>query len=491
MALARLSTCAPRAIGTVVISATITLAPLSTAVGVSADPLSTPAPAADRAACASSGETVRHLVVFDEGTRESDATERIEAACGDSVTYYPEIAVAVANSRDAGFTERLGDARSFSAQQRRDASGSSAESRRVPRAEPSTLAPTDPEVVPSTDRSDEQWGMRMLEVPRARSVSAGDPDVVVGVLDSGIDAAHPELAEAVRADLSAGCLSGKPDPTAESWSPSTSGHGTHVAGTIAAAEDGTGITGVAPEAGIASIKVIGDRGYADPEAVVCGLMWAAANSLDVTNSSYVVDPGSLSCVSGTELDVAREAIARAADHATAEGTLNIAATTNDGVNLSPTSAGDQEDGCHALPASLRSMLTVSAVDSDERKATYSSYGLGVVSVAAPGGEAPRCVLSAAPGGYTRVCGTSMAAPYVSGVAALVASANPDHGPEQIAGTLTSSTRNVPCPADYDISGDGKQEGYCSGYSGYNGFYGHGIVDAYAAVDDADSAPSRE
>jgi subtilisin family serine protease len=115
------------------------------------------------------------------------------------------------------------------------------------------------------------------------------------------------------------------------------------------------------------------------------------------------------------------------------------------------------------------------------KAGYSSYGLGVIDVTAPGGEAGECVLSTVPGGYAPLCGTSMAAPHVTGVLALLASAAPDARPRQLRRTLEGQAMPMPCPADYDLTGDGTQDAYCAGYEGFNGFYGHGMVDALAAA----------
>ncbi|MFK0248755.1 S8 family peptidase [Amycolatopsis azurea] len=432
--------------------------------------------------CHPEGRTLRYVVAFDRGTSEAEARAAVTGGCGSTTIYYPQIAVAVATSADRDFAELVRPAAAFSAQAERlavqRANGTPSAKAAPARAE---LEPTDPAKVPSADRTGEQWDMRAIGADKAHAIEPGSPDVVVGVLDSGVDATHPDLAAALDPGKSAGCLTGAPD---RNWAATTSVHGTHVAGIIAAADDGKGVTGVAPGVRIASVKVIDDRGYADPEAAVCGLMWAVSQGMAVTNSSYYVEPWSLSCSHADERGVVNEVMARAAEYATSAGTLNVAAATNEAVGLvpsPPSGARPQATGCQALPAGLRDVVAVSSVSAERIKAGYSSYGLGVIDVTAPGGETGECVLSTVPGGYAPLCGTSMAAPHVAGVAALLASKHPGHGARQLRRSLDAQAAPIACPADYDLTGDGSQDAYCTGYAGFNGFYGHGMVDALAAV----------
>ncbi|MEV4054740.1 S8 family serine peptidase [Amycolatopsis sp. NPDC049688] len=425
------------------------------------------------------GRVLRYVVTFDRGTAEPAARSEIAAACGATTVYYPQIAVAVATSGDPGFGGRIGLDRAFSAQAERLAAQRATEVR--PQPVRTALPATDPAKVPTADLSGQQWDMAMINAHRG---DGGRRDVVVGVLDSGIDPDHPDLAGALDREDSAGCLTGAPDRSAPAWAPTTSVHGTHVAGIIAAADDARGVTGVAPGVSVASVKVIDDRGYADPEAAVCGLMWAASRHMRLTNSSFFVNPWTLSCIRGNDRGVVHEVLARAVEYSTSAGTLNVAAATNEAVDLTPSArsgAPGAGSGCEALPAGLRDVVAVSAVGADRVKAGYSSYGLGVIDVTAPGGEAGECVLSTVPGGYAPLCGTSMAAPHVTGVLALLASAAEQAGPRQLRRTLDARAMPMPCPADYDLTGDGLQDAYCAGYEGYNGFYGHGMVNAPAAA----------
>jgi subtilisin family serine protease len=449
-----------------------------------------PAAASAGDSCAPGARVLRYVVAFDRGTPEPDARGQIGTACGDTTVYYPQIAVAVATSADQGFPAKIGTDRAFSAQ------GTRLAAQRATGADPvrpalAPLSPTDPARVPAADLSGEQWDMRAINAAAAHRITEGRRDVVVGVLDSGVDPRHPDLAGAMDAADSAGCLTGAADPRPAAWQPTTSVHGTHVAGIIAAADDGKGITGVAPGVRIASVKVIDDRGNADPEAAVCGLMWSAAHHLPVTNSSWFVNPWSLSCVRGDDNGVVHEALARAAEYATSAGTLNVAAATNEAVDLTPSAHSGVPSApgrCEALPAGLRDVVAVSAVGADRVKTGYSSYGLGVVDVAAPGGDAGQCVVSTVPGGYAPLCGTSMAAPHVAGVLALLKSVHPADSPAELRRTLETRAAPLACPDDYDLTGDGAQDAYCAGYDNYNGFYGHGMADALAAVETPVTGP---
>jgi subtilisin family serine protease len=449
--------------------------------------------------CSSSNASLRYLVLFAPGTSEPAATTEITTACGGMTVYYPEIAVGVATSADPAFADRMGTDRAFSAQRVLKDSGKTGE------ASGGESVTTDPAEVDTADLTAEQWDMTMIGADRARRITPGSKDVLVGVLDSGVDPNHPDLAGALDRGASAGCLTGRADQSPAAWEPSVSPHGTHVAGTIAAADDGHGTAGVAPGVRIASVKVVDDSGYILPEYAVCGLMWATANKMRVTNNSYFVDPWLMTCDRDSE-QVVYESVRRAVDYATAHGMLTVAAATNEGADLADPSGRTAEDpasegrrtldaSCKVLPAGLRGVVAVSAVGQDELKASYSSYGLGVIDVSAPGGETkPKaydpsggkqedesCVLSTVPGGYESLCGTSMATPHVTGVAALLASEHPSATPQTLTKMLTEQADPLPCPADYDLDGTGAQDAYCTGYQPYNGFYGHGLVDALNAV----------
>lgn len=448
--------------------------------------------------CASTGRLLRYVVLFDTETPEQRAAQAVRAACGTSTAYYPQIGVGVATSAEPTFAARFGPARAYSAQ-----AEAVITPRRAELTSPAVLSTAArlPGVVQAlrVDRSAEQWDMELIHAPQARAINPGRPEVLVGVLDSGVDATHPGLTAAVDPTRSAGCLSGKPDQAPGAWSPSTSVHGTHVAGTIAAADDGRGIAGVAPGVRLASVKIVDDDGFIYPEYAVCGFMWAARQQMRIANSSYSLDPWLLTYSDVPGQAVAYEAVRRAVQYATAHGVLSVAAAGNERMDLanprqdlrSPDNAPDPrprpvDKHCGVLPAELPGVVAVSAVGAQRVKAGYSSYGLGVVAVTAPGGDwaqpsgvsSSGCVLSTVPGGYGYACGTSMAAPHVSGVAALLASVRPEAGPQELATLLRQQADPLPCPApstDRNNSDD-----TCTGETD-NGFYGHGLVDALRAV----------
>ena len=127
---------------------------------------------------------------------------------------------------------------------------------------------------------------------------------------------------------------GRPDLSQTGWRPTTSDHGTHVAGTIAAARNGVGIVGVAPNVRIASVKVVNDDGFIYPEYAVCGFVWAGLKHMDVTNNSYFVDPFMYYCEDQPDQYAAKEAVRRAVDWSTRQGVVHAAAAGNAATDLS-------------------------------------------------------------------------------------------------------------------------------------------------------------
>ncbi|GAA3479851.1 S8 family peptidase [Streptomyces yanii] len=354
-----------------------------------------------------------------------------------------------------------------------------------------------------------QWDMRAIQADEASKINDGSASVTVGVIDTGVDDTHEDLKANFSREQSANCVGGVADTTEGAWRPYTDGsdHGTHVAGTIAAARNGIGVTGVAPGVKVAGIKV-SEPGTSlfYTEAVVCGFVWAAEHGIEVTNNSYYVDPWYFNCQDDPDQKALLDALTRATKYAERKGVLNVAAAGNENYDLAsheildPSSPNDTTPGprtvdphkCFDIPTQLPGVVTVSATGVKGFKSYYSSFGLGVADVSAPGGD--RWQIPATPDANGRVLstvlngqygykqGTSMATPHVAGVAALLKSTHPKATPAQLQELLKAQAVNPGCPSKvYNSAGQLVDATTCKGDSKVNGYYGHGVVNALNAV----------
>ncbi|HEY3560067.1 MAG TPA: S8 family serine peptidase [Kribbella sp.] len=332
-------------------------------------------------------------------------------------------------------------------------------------------------------REGEQWDMAQIKADQAHAVTDGSRSVLVGINDSGVDDTHPDLAPNFDAADSVSCVNnGVPDRTVGAWRPTTSAHGTHVAGTVAAARNGVGIVGVAPGVRIASVKVVNDAGFIYPEYSICGIVWAAEHHMAVTNHSYFIDPFEFWCNDNGDQGAVQEAVRRAYAWATDQGTLSVAAAGNSNYDLahkttdnnspddSPAVPRTINNDCLDLPTELPGVITVASTTQAGVKSSFSNFGLNKIDVAAPGSS----ILSTVPGGYAKFSGTSMASPHVTGVAALMKSTHPSWGPRDIERALHTEADDVACPTT-------TPDARCTGTTANNSFYGEGIADALDAV----------
>lgn len=356
----------------------------------------------------------------------------------------------------------------------------------------------------------DQWDLRAIGADRAARTDPGSKKVTVAVIDVGVDDTHPDIAPNFSASQSANCVGGKPDTTYGAWRPVDADHyhGTHVAGEIAAARNGVGVAGVAPGVRVSGITVAepDSTQLFYPESVVCAFVFAADHGVEITNNSYYVDPWLYNCLNDPDQRAIVDAVNRAQLYAQRKGTLNVAAAGNSNDDLDADALADASSPddstpvprtvdphkCFDVPTQLPGVVTVSSTGVTGAKSYFSSYGKGVIDVAAPGGDRFQIpdtpskdgrILSTLPNNqYGWLQGTSMATPHVAGVAALLKSKYPWAGPSTLQRLLKAEADNPGCPAGpYDGNGDGVVDATCVGNKHLNGFYGAGIVNALRAV----------
>ncbi|MFF9409583.1 S8 family serine peptidase [Streptomyces anandii] len=495
----------------VVLSLTASLGFLPTAASAAS------AASAARAAATTTDAPVSAYVVNTRTDRHtiSSVQRAITAAGGSVVATYDRIGVIVVHSADPGFAQRMRAVRGVqSAGATRtaplSASGTTdegavqyltgAEAARAAKASGGGAEPLEAD----------QWDLRAIGADRAAKIDPGSRNVTVAVIDTGVDDTHPDIAPNFSPGQSANCVSGKADTTYGSWRPVDADHyhGTHVAGEIAAARNGVGVAGVAPGVKVAGITVAQpDAGQLFfPESVVCAFVFAADHGVEITNNSYYVDPWQYNCMDDPDQKAIVDAVNRAQLYARGKGVLNVAAAGNSNNDLdadalvddsspddsTPVSRTVDPHRCFDIPTQLPGVVTVSAVGVKGAKSYYSSYGDGVIDVAAPGGDKYQIpdtpskngrILSTLPNNqYGFLQGTSMATPHVAAVAALLKSAHPHATPAQLQALLKAQADNPGCPAGpYDGDGDGVVDATCAGGKRVNGFYGFGIVNALRAV----------
>ena len=262
-----------------------------------------------------------------------------------------------------------------------------------------------------------QWDMAIINAGTESYALATGAGVTVGVIDSGVDIDHPDIAPNLDLDRSCSFIFDD-TPTANPAEIANgdcsnkeavrdrNGHGSHVASTIAAPVNGFGIAGVAPEATIVALKACTEVGYCFADSVAAALRYAGDNNIDIVNLSLYADPYLFYCKSEAEQRAILKELEAAARYARQKGVLIVASAGNEvedmqhpGIDDSspdwpPGSAEirDVKNNCRVAPAELPGVMTVSATGPigypgyDLWIADYSSVGMSRVDVAAPGGD---------------------------------------------------------------------------------------------------------
>jgi subtilisin family serine protease len=267
-----------------------------------------------------------------------------------------------------------------------------------------------------------QWDMKAIDatIDGSYAEQQGSKKVLVGVLDTGIDGSHPDIKPNFDSKLSRNFTTDVPiidgacasDPDGSCSDPADvdeDGHGTHVAGTIAAPINGLGMAGVAPRATLVNLRAGQDSGYFFLQPTVDALTFAGDHGIDVVNMSYYIDPWLYNCTanpadSPAEQAEQRTVIAatqRALDYARNRGVTLIAAEGNGHTDLgkpkTDTTSPDFPPGnertrtidnntCKSMPTEADGVIGVTSVGPSGRKAYYSDYGVEQADVAAPGGD---------------------------------------------------------------------------------------------------------
>jgi lantibiotic leader peptide-processing serine protease len=536
-----------------------------------------------------------YLVLYKKGASFNAVRRAIRRAGGRIVRENRDIGLALVSTRSRSFKTRAGRAAPVAGVAR---------NRRIGRVRPKrtferirdgrrVAAPKVPPVFDGDPFSPLQWDMQLIDASPTGSYrdEQGSHGVRVGVIDTGIDGKHPDIAANFDSRLSRNFTADDPTidgPCAQdidgSCAPDPAnvdedGHGTHVASTIGSPLNGVGMAGVAPKVDLVNLRAGQDSGFFFLIPTVDALTFAADHGIDVVNMSFYTDPWLFNCTGHPALDpttgkptdspaeqreqqVIVAATVRALEYAHRRNVTLIAAAGNEQTDLGnptldetspdyPVVPGDPsntaaearprkiDNTCLSMPSEGPHVINVSSIGPSTRKAFYSNYGTEQIRVAAPGGDSREFfgtpayrdpgrteILAAYPKNvgiaegtidpttgditpdgvgfvlrdpndpnayYQYIQGTSMASPHAVGVAALIIAryGHRDwrHGgltlrPSKVERILEGTATPHACPAQEPFHYPGQDAIYdatCLGGPQFNGFYGHGIVNALRAV----------
>jgi len=385
---------------------------IATALIVTAGSLAAPANA-------EAGGTTEYTVVAADNVSVADAAAAIAKAGGKVVSTNDSVGMFTVSAPDKGFVEKVAAQPALAGAAHHIAIGHAPKKpAAVEKATGAASAKKSGGKSAGLDPLDDKlWGLKMVNADKARRVEKGDKRVTVGVLDTGVDGNHPDIAPNFSWGLSRNFAPDIPvvdgdvcevpscvDPVGTD----DGGHGTHVAGTIAAAANGIGVSGVAPGVTLVELKGGQDSGFFFLEPVVNALTYAGNVGIDVVNMSFFVDPWLYNCVANpadspaaqAEQRTIIKAMFRALTFAHFKGVTLVGALGNEhddkNAPRTDTISPDFPEGtayprpidratCWDLPSEGPFVIAVSALGPSTKKADYSNYGTAKISVSAPGG----------------------------------------------------------------------------------------------------------
>jgi subtilisin family serine protease len=377
----------------------------------------------------SDGKVREYVVLYEGGVSAAEAHAAIESLEGTIVEEISEIGLAKVHTSNPDFVaDVLGQ----------DALAGAARNRIVGFADPAlrekvddvesliaaegVAAAPDVAAAPAEEPlAGLQWNMEMINATSTGSydTETGDPDVLVGIIDTGIDASHPDIAPNFNAALSRnftrdiplidGACNKDPDHSCDDPADvDEAGHGTHVAGIVAAALNGLGVSGVAPDVTLVNLRAGQDSGFFFLFETLQAYIYAGNNGIDVVNMSFFTDPWQFNCRDYPD-DSPEEQAEQAAiidssnialDYAFEHGVTLVSSSGNSHMDIGKTSydalspdfpPGNErerfvDNTCLDIPTEAENVLSINALGPSGRKSFYSNYGVEQTVVAAPGGD---------------------------------------------------------------------------------------------------------
>jgi len=377
----------------------------------------------------SDGKVREYVVLYESGASAAEAHAAIESLEGTIVEEISEIGLAKVHTSNPDFVaDVLGQ----------DALAGAARNRIVGFADPAlrekvddvesliaaegVAAAPDVAAAPAEEPlAGLQWNMEMINATSTGSydTETGDPDVLVGIIDTGIDASHPDIAPNFNAALSRnftrdiplidGACNKDPDHSCDDPADvDEAGHGTHVSGIVAAALNGLGVSGVAPDVTLVNLRAGQDSGFFFLFETLQAYIYAGNNGIDVVNMSFFTDPWQFNCRDYPD-DSSEEQAEQAAiidssnialDYAFEHGVTLVSSSGNSHMDIGKTSydalspdfpPGNErerfvDNTCLDIPTEAENVLSINALGPSGRKSFYSNYGVEQTVVAAPGGD---------------------------------------------------------------------------------------------------------